>query len=85
MPRGACETRGENFHESKIIFDSRCDKRFLRRRILRRGLHNDDRDERRVLADWRELHGRLLSVNDGDRRIDYDGAHRPAADKVDKY
>ena len=39
----------------------------------------------RVLADWRELHGRLLSVNDGDRRIDYDGAHRPAADKVEKY
>ncbi|MBE6094233.1 MAG: hypothetical protein E7199_02010 [Schwartzia succinivorans] len=41
--------------------------------------------EGRVLADWRELHGRLLSVNDGDRRIDYDGAHRPAADKVEKY
>ena len=39
----------------------------------------------RVLSDWRELHGRLLSVNDGDRRIDYDGAHRPAADKVEKY
>ena len=36
-------------------------------------------------ASWRELHGRLLSVNDGDRRIDYDGAHRPAADKVEKY
>ncbi|MBP5199411.1 MAG: C69 family dipeptidase [Schwartzia sp.] len=38
-----------------------------------------------ILSDWRELHGRLLSANDGDRRLDYDNAHRPKAEKLEHY
>ena len=38
-----------------------------------------------ALADWRDLHGNLLAAHDGDHHIDYDGAHQPAADKVEKY
>ena len=39
----------------------------------------------KTLADWRNLYGNLLTAHDGDHHIDYDEAHRPKADKVEKY
>ncbi|MBR1760294.1 MAG: C69 family dipeptidase [Schwartzia sp.] len=39
----------------------------------------------RALSEWRALYGNLLATYDGDHHLDFDEAHRPKGDKVEKY